>query len=114
MTVRRKGGQLLLQLRGVALRALGFLLAEDDGFKLVAALSAKVFKNWHDRSQTTINIAAPTLAYNEGRRWNAANYIIDAATRTHAIQRPFRAPGDVRRLAPLTCDRDHGRARLLR
>ena len=56
MTVRRKRAQLLLQLRGVALGALGFLLAEHDGFKLEAALSAKIFKNRHDHSRTTVPV----------------------------------------------------------
>ncbi len=61
MAVRRKGGQLLLQFCGVTLRAFGFLIAEDDGFKLVATLAAKIFENWHDHSQSTIEDAESTL-----------------------------------------------------
>ena len=52
MTVGRKCGQQLFQLRGMALGTLGLLLAKDDGFELVAALSAKIFEYRHDRSRT--------------------------------------------------------------
>ena len=54
MTVRRKRGQLLLQLCGVTLGTLGLLLAKHNGFKLVAALSAKVFENRHKNSSDTL------------------------------------------------------------
>ena len=47
MTVCCKSGQLLLELDGVALGTLRFLLAKNDSFKLVAALSAKILENWH-------------------------------------------------------------------
>ena len=47
MGMRRESGQLLLQFRGVAFRALGFLLAQNDGFKPVAAFGAEVLKNRH-------------------------------------------------------------------
>ena len=50
MTVRRKRGQLLLKLGGVALRAFRLLVPEEDRFKLVTALGAKIFENWHNRS----------------------------------------------------------------
>ena len=50
LRVRREPRQLLLQLGGMALRALGLLLAEDDSFELVTALSADVFENRHGRS----------------------------------------------------------------
>jgi hypothetical protein len=50
MRVRREPRQLLFQLGGMALRALGFLLTEDDGFEPVATFSAKVFKNRHENS----------------------------------------------------------------
>ena len=42
--------QLLLQLRGVALGALGLFPAKNNGFKFVAALGANVFENRHVHS----------------------------------------------------------------
>src|SRR5208282_5504919 len=48
-----KRRELLLQLRGVALRTFGLLLAKDYGFKLVPALFATVFENRHNRSRTS-------------------------------------------------------------
>lgn len=50
MAMGGEGRELLLQLLGVALGALGFVLADEDGFELVAALFATVFKNWHNHS----------------------------------------------------------------
>lgn len=40
VAVRRKSGQLLLQLGGMALRTLGPLPTENDGFEFVAAFGA--------------------------------------------------------------------------
>jgi hypothetical protein len=45
--MRGKSGELLLQLRALAYRALGLLGTIDDGFELVAATLADVFKNRH-------------------------------------------------------------------
>ena|SRR6516164_11808704 len=56
MTVRRKRGQLLLQLCGVTLGTLGLLPAEDDGFELVTAFGTKIFENRHDHSLKTIRV----------------------------------------------------------
>lgn len=44
----RKDAELWGQLLAVALRALGFVAAKDQGFKLVLALLADVFENRHD------------------------------------------------------------------
>ena len=50
MTVGRERGQLLFKVGRMALGTLSFLVTEDDGLKLVAALGAKIFKNRHVRS----------------------------------------------------------------
>jgi len=42
-----KGGQLLVQPFALTFGAGGFLFAHYQGFKLVVALLADVFKNWH-------------------------------------------------------------------
>lgn len=44
MAMRGEGGQPLLQLCRVALGTFGFLFPKNDGFKLVAALAAKISK----------------------------------------------------------------------
>lgn len=56
-----KSGQLLLQFRGVAFRAFGFLLAQDDSFKLVAAFAAEIFKNRHGSQLPNFLPANPGL-----------------------------------------------------
>jgi hypothetical protein len=67
VTVGRKGGQLLLQLRGVTLGALGLLSAQYDGLKLVAALSAQIFENRHDSSPMTGPVQRHRLACHNDR-----------------------------------------------
>jgi hypothetical protein len=45
--VHGKARHLLAQPLAFTLGAGGFLAAQNDGFKMVAALLADVFKNWH-------------------------------------------------------------------
>jgi hypothetical protein len=53
VAVRRKRRQLLFELCVMTLGAFGLLVSEDDGFKLVAALGAKIFENRQAHSQRT-------------------------------------------------------------
>jgi len=48
MRVRRESRQLLLQLGGVALWALGFLVAKHNSFEVVAAFGANIFKDGNE------------------------------------------------------------------
>jgi hypothetical protein len=50
MAMRRKCRQLLFELGGMTLGTVGFLVSEDDGFKLVATLCAKIFEDRHIHS----------------------------------------------------------------
>jgi hypothetical protein len=50
MSMGGKSGQLLLQLRGMTLGALGLLLAKDNGFEGVATFNTNILKNRHDNS----------------------------------------------------------------
>ena len=86
MTVRRKRGQLLLQLCGVTLGTLGLLPAEDDGFERVTALGAKIFENRHLHSLKTIAVCRQTLACHNGRSCDIADNIINAAPRNQPIE----------------------------
>jgi hypothetical protein len=56
-----KAGQLLTELFALTFRAGGFLFAHYDGFKLVVALPADVFKNWHIVSSFKMLTAASLL-----------------------------------------------------
>jgi hypothetical protein len=46
-----------IEIRTVALGALGFLAAEEQGFKFVMTLFADVFKNRHDRHSVATRVA---------------------------------------------------------
>ena len=50
MAVRGESRQLLLELSGVAPGTFRLLVSDENSFKLVATLGAKVFKNWHVHS----------------------------------------------------------------
>src|SRR5512144_3337302 len=56
-----KAGQLLAQSFALTVGAGGFLFAHYDGFKLVVALLADVFKNWHFAGSFKIVTAASLL-----------------------------------------------------
>jgi hypothetical protein len=53
--------KLLTELFALTFRAGGFLFARYDGFKLVVALPADVFKNWHIVSSFKMLTAASLL-----------------------------------------------------
>jgi hypothetical protein len=56
-----KAGQLLAQPFALTVGAGGFLFAHYDGFKLMVALLADVFKNWHFAGSFKIVTAASLL-----------------------------------------------------
>jgi hypothetical protein len=64
VAVRRKRGQLLLEVGGVALWTFRLLIPQEDSFKTVTALGAKVFENWHNCSDHPHSLA--TLACHNG------------------------------------------------
>ena len=77
MAVRGKRGQLLLEVGGVALWTFRLLIPEDDSFKTVTALGAKVFENWHACSDHPHSYA--TLACHNGES-GVLTTIIDVAS----------------------------------
>jgi hypothetical protein len=77
VAVRGKRGQLLLELSGVALWTFRLLIPEEDSFKTVTALGAKVFENWHSCSDDPHSSA--TLACHNGERV-VVTTIIDVAS----------------------------------
>ena len=77
MAVRRKRGQLLLEVGGVALWTFRLLIPQEDSFKTVTALGAKVFENWHSRSDDPHSSA--TLPWHNGESV-VVTTIIDVAS----------------------------------